>query len=121
MIIKHDEILSIFEALSNKEQNKIISYLLDKSSIKLDVFDYQAKKIISTNSFKEAFSKAFLENHRGHFQTTGNLNFYKSSPSVIIKTITDLFECIIEHRGITPNAMFRELRNQKLVPEMDKK
>lgn len=115
MIMKEDKLLSIFDSLTKKEQDKIVSFLLSKSNTKLHVYDFQMKTIMITGSFTNAFDKAFLQGHRGHFQTNSNLKFYKSSPSTITNTITNLFKSLIEYLNITPNVAYRELVKQKLI------
>lgn len=115
MIINKETLESIFESLSNKEQNTIITFLLDKCSTKLVVFDFQANKILTTSSFKEAFDKAFMQNNRGYISTNTNLTFFKQSPSLITNSITDLLFKIMDYRGYSPNSLHSELRKNKLI------
>ena len=115
MIIKKDELLKKFNGLTKKEQDKIVSHILTKSNTKLHVYDFQAKTIMITASFNNAFDKAFLQGYKGHFQSNSNLDFYKSSPSMITNTISNLFEKCIDYLNITPNVIYKELRKQKLM------
>lgn len=115
MIIKEKDLLSIFDSLTKKEQDKIVTFLLNKSNTKLHVYDFQAKTIMITASFNNAFDKAFLQGYKGHFQSNSNLDFYKSSPSMITNTISNLFKLLMEYLNITPNALHKELVKQKLL------
>lgn len=115
MIMKEDKLLSIFDSLTKKEQDKIVSFLLSKSNTKFHVYDFQMKTIMITASFNNAFDKAFLQGHKGHFQSNSNLDFYKSSPSMITNTISNLFEKCIDYLNITPNVIYKELRKQNLM------
>ena len=117
MIMKKDNLNKIFESLTKKEQNAIIEFLLFKASTKLCVFNFKAEKIMVTNNFQNAFNTAFLEGNRGYFESNTNLNFCKVSPSMITNTIETLFNSLVEYLNFTPNVIYKQLLQQKLIKE----
>ena len=116
MIIKLPELLTRFEAITANRQTDCVEHLLKKAGTKLDVYNHHMNKVLITTNWDKAYDKAFCcKGQTGHFQTNTNLNFYKPTGSLVLRTKKDLFLSLIEYLNISPNVVYKELQELKLI------
>lgn len=118
MIIKKDMLIAIYENADKDVKNKMIIHLMDRASIKLEVYNYTMKKVLITSSYDEAFERAFNPPDKeptGHFSSNTRLNFYKATPSLVSRTSKDLFIDLIEFINISTNVLYKEMINKKIL------
>jgi len=118
MIVKRHQLISMYENATKEMKNKIIMHMMDKANIKLEVYDYTMKKVMVTNSFDEAFERAFNAPgviQKGHFASNTKLLFYKATPSLLSRTDKDLFLDLIDCFNQSPNVIYKELNKKHLL------
>lgn len=60
MIIKLPELLTRFDEITANRQSDCVEHLLRKAGTKLEVYNYQMNKILTTTNWDKAYDKAFL-------------------------------------------------------------
>lgn len=116
MIVKFKELISRFDAITANRQNDCVEHLLKKAQIELHVYNSEFNKVLTTTSFSDAYGKAFNNSKKqGHFETSDKIKFYKSSGSLVLNTDKDLFKLLIDYLNISPNALYKELKELKFI------
>ena len=120
MLKKKEDLINIFKNMESEKQDKVVSHLLLLTSISLNVFDANMKKIAITRDYSEAYRLAFVNVQRdGHFCTNTKLNFVKTNPSSVHRTRVDLFIDLIECLNKTPHQTFRLLERAQLIKDVE--
>lgn len=118
MIVKRNQLISMYENTLKEMKDKIIRHMMDKAGIKIQVYDHNMKKVMITNSFDEAFERAFNDPYSiqsGHFATNTRLLFYKATPSLLTRTDKDLFIDLLDYINQSPNVIYKELNAKFLL------
>lgn len=114
-LITKERLLDFFNDLPTYRQTKILEYLLKKHNLEIVVLNNKQNEILRTINFTNAYIEAF---HKNIFPKQGSMrineiNFLKTSGSLIMDTEYCLFELLIKHMRLAPSSIFKEIESIK--------
>lgn len=111
-LITKDRLLDFFNDLPTFRQNIILEYLLKKHNLEIVVLNNKNVETLKTTNFTEAYIEAF---HKNIFPKQGSINvveidFTKSTGSLISDTEYDFFEKLISHIKESPSSIMKNIK-----------
>ncbi len=111
-LITKDRLLDFFNDLPTFRQNIILEYLLKKHNLEIVVLNNKNVKTLKTTNFTEAYIEAF---HKNIFPKQGSINvveidFTKSTGSLISDTEYDFFEKLISYIKESPSSLMKDIK-----------
>lgn len=111
-LITKDRLLDFFNDLPTFRQNIILEYLLKKHNLEIVVLNNKNVETLRTTNFTEAYIEAF---HKNIFPKQGSINvveidFTKSTGSLISDTEYDFFEKLISHIKESPSSIMKNIK-----------
>lgn len=112
-LITKDRLLDFFNYLPTFRQNIILEYLLKKHNLEIVVLNNKNVETFRTTNFTEAYIEAF---HKNIFPKQGSINvveidFTKSTGSLISDTEYDFFEKLISNIKESPSSIMKNIKS----------
>lgn len=112
-LITKDRLLDFFNDLPTFRQNIILDYLLKKHNLEMVVCNNKNVETFRTTNFTEAYIEAFHKNifpKQGSFSVK-EINFTKSTGSLISDTEYDFFEKLISYIKESPSSIMQNIKS----------